>query len=129
VLAREQRGVFVLDRSGNQLCKSYDGPSDHGASTAVKVSDDGKHVAAFAQDTAALFTITLQYFFFVLAGSAIAAAIIILGYRDRKRLGKIRKRLGNLMGRLDKRRGPRERGGQRDNPTGPFGPPHSTDPQ
>jgi hypothetical protein len=125
-----QRGVFVFDRSGNQLCKSYDGPSNYGVSvTVVKVSDDGKHVAAFAQDTAALFTITPQYIFLVLAGSAIAAATIILGYRGRKRLGKIRKRLGKLTGRLDKRRDRRESGGQRENPSGPFGPPHSTDPQ
>jgi hypothetical protein len=124
-----QRGVFVFDRSGNQLCKSYDGPSNYGVYvTVVKVSDDGKHVAAFAQDTAALFTITPQYVFLILAGSAIAAATIILGYRGRKRLGKIRKRLGKLTGRLDKRRDPRESGGQRENPSGPFGPPHSTEP-
>jgi WD40 repeat protein len=110
----EQRAVFLFDRSGNQLCKSYDGPSDHGVLlTAVKVSDDGKHVAAFAQDTAALFTITPQYAFLILAGSAIAAATIILGYLGRKRLGKI-------MGRWKSR-------GRRENPPGVFGPPHSTD--
>jgi WD40 repeat protein len=109
-----QRAVFVFDRSGNQLCKSYDGPSDHGVLlTAVKVSDDGKHVAAFAQDTAALFTITPQYALLILAGSAIAAATIILGYLGRKRLGKI-------MGRRKSR-------GQRENPPAVFGPPHSTD--
>jgi WD40 repeat protein len=93
VVGSEQRAVFVFDRSGNQLCKSYDGPSDHGAFTLVKISDDGKHVAAFAQDTAALFTITPQYAFLILAGSAIAAATIILGYLGRKRLGKIRGRV------------------------------------
>jgi len=124
----EQRGVFVFDRSGNQLCKSYDGPSAYGAFTIVKVSDDGKHVAAFAQDTAALFTITPQYVFLILAGSGVAAATIILGYVGRKRLGKIRKRLGRLTGRLGKLRGLNECGGQRENPSGPFGPPHSTDP-
>jgi WD40 repeat protein len=109
-----QRAVFVFDRSGNQLCKAYDGPSDHGVLvTAVKVSDDGKHVAAFAQDTAALFTITPQYVFLILAGSAIAAATIFLGYLGRKRLGKIR-------GRWKSR-------GRRENPPGVFGPPLSTD--
>jgi hypothetical protein len=110
----EQRAVFVFDRSGNQLCKSYDGPSDHGAFTVVKVSDDGKHVAAFAQDTAALFTITPQYVFLILAGSALAAATVILGYLGRKRLGKI-------VGRMKSR-------GRHENPPGVFGPPHSTDP-
>lgn len=109
----EQRAVFVFDRSGNQLCKSYDGPSNIGAFTIVKVSDDGRHVAAFAQDTAALFTITPQYAFLILAGSAIAAATIILGYLGRKRLGKI-------IGRRKSR-------GQRENPPAVFGPPHSTD--
>jgi len=124
----EQRAVFVFDRSGNQLCKSYDGPSNYGVLvTAAKVSDDGIHVAAFAQDTAALFTITPQYIFLILAGSAVAAATIILGYRGRKRLGKIRNRLGRLTGRLDKRRDRRENGGRGENPTGPFGPPHTTD--
>lgn len=111
-----QRGVFVFDRSGNQLCKSYDGPSNYGVYlTIVKVSDDGKHVAAFAQDTAALFTITPQYAYLILAGSAIAAATIILGYLGRKRLGKIMLR--------------RKSGGRRENPPGVFGPPHSSDPQ
>jgi hypothetical protein len=110
----EQRAVFLFDRSGNQLCKGYDGPSDHGAFTIVKVSDDGKHVAAFAQDTAALFTITPQYVYLILAGSAIAAATIILGYLGRKRLGKV-------IGRRKSR-------GQRENPPAVFGPPHSTDP-
>ncbi len=110
----EQRAVFVFDRSGNQLCKGYDGPSDHGAFTIVKVSDDGKHVAAFAQDTAALFTITPQYAYLILAGSAIAAATIILGYLGRKRLGKI------MLRRKSK--------GRRENPPGVFGPPLSKDP-
>ena len=123
-----QRAVFVFDRSGNQLCKSYDGPSGYGALvTAVKVSDDGRHVAAFAQDTAVLFTITPQYVFLIIAGAAVAAATIILGYRGRKRLSKIRKRLGKLPGRLGKPRDRTESGGHGENPSGPFGPPHSTD--
>jgi hypothetical protein len=122
-----QRGVFVFDRSGNQLCKSYDGPSDHGAFAVVKVSDDGRRVAAFAQDTAALFTVTPQYIFLILAGSAIAVATIVLGYRGRKLLGKVRKRLGKLTGRPDKRSDRKESGGPHETPSGPFGPPHTTD--
>jgi len=111
----EQRAVFVFDRSGNQLCKSYDGPSNIGVLlTVVKVSDDGKHVAAFAQDTAALFTITPQYAFLILAGAAIAVATIILGYLSRKRLGKIG--------------GRRKSGGRRENPLGVLGLPLSRDP-
>lgn len=119
----EQRAVFVFDRAGNQLCKSYDGPSGHGVFlTAVKASDDGRHVAAFAQDTAALFTITPQYVLLILAGSAIAAASIILVYLGRKRLGKTRIR-GKSGSRREDSPGPF---GPPENRPGPFGPPPST---
>ena len=75
-----QRGVFVYDRSGNEICKVYDGSSDQGVLfTAVRVSDDGKHVAAFAQDTAALLTITTNYLVALLIGTVVTAAAI-LGY-------------------------------------------------
>lgn len=120
-----QRGIFVYDKSGNELCKVYDGSSNLGVlSNLVKVSDDGKHVAAFAQDTAALYTITPQYVLLILTDSAIAAATIILGYLGLKRLRKI-------MSRRKRRKWHEDHPGlfgSPENAPGPFGPPPSTDP-
>jgi hypothetical protein len=47
----------VYDKAGNELRKSFVG-SKIGGFTIIKVADEGRHVAVFAQDIIALFTVT-----------------------------------------------------------------------
>ncbi len=89
VVGGQQRGVFVYDRAGNELCKTYAGYVNVGATPNVKVSDDGNHVAAYAQDTAVLITVSPHDSTLLLivgiGGAAAAVIIAFLLFRRRRK--------------------------------------------